>query len=249
MVQDSACPTVGVLALQGGFSEHLEILDALQLPIKTLLVRTPEQLALCTALILPGGESTTISLLAQKSGLLQPLRDLVTRARNGESGVSVWGTCAGMILLGEEVLGKKEGYEGLGGVGIRVVRNQWGRQTESFSHSLSIPVLSSPSTPFPAVFIRAPVVHTLIAPSKPSSTSAPTLEVLARVPRSILPTPSHAALATGGSELGPDADVVMLRQGGVVVSSFHPELTGDWRVHEWWVKEMILGDGGRGESA
>jgi pyridoxal 5'-phosphate synthase pdxT subunit len=114
-------------------------------------------------------------------------------------------------------------------------------QTESFSHSLSIPVLSSPETPFPAVFIRAPVAHTILSPSKASSTSSPPLEVLARVPRSILPTPSHAALATGGSELGPDADLVMARQGGVVVSSFHPELTGDWRVHEWWVKQMVLG--------
>lgn len=120
-------------------------------------------------------------------------------------------------------------------------------QTESFSHSLSIPLLSSPSTPFPAIFIRAPVVHTILTPAKPSSTSAPPLEVLARVPRSILPTPSHAALATGGSELGPDADVVMLRQGGVFVSSFHPELTGDWRVHEWWVKEMVFGGEAKAE--
>lgn len=76
--------------------------------------------------MIPGGESTTISICAAQSGLLEPLREFVKEAKGGRK--SVWGTCAGMILLGDEVVGSKEGYTGLGGVGIKVVRNQWGRQ-------------------------------------------------------------------------------------------------------------------------
>jgi 5'-phosphate synthase pdxT subunit len=125
---DSKLPTVGVLALQGAFHEHLHLLGQLRPQPRTLSVRTTEELARCDALIIPGGESTTMSLLAQRTGLLEPLREFV---RNGKP---VWGTCAGMILLADEVVGgsaKKGGQEGIGGIGIRVVRNQWGRQVRS----------------------------------------------------------------------------------------------------------------------
>lgn len=102
-------------------------------------------------------------------------------------------------------------------------------QAESFQHPLSLPFLP---TPFPAIFIRAPVIHSLL----PSSPSSPRLDVLARLPAERVPKqlPGHA-------EVGPDADVVMVRQGGLVMSSFHPELTGDGRVHEWWVREVVAG--------
>ena len=191
----------------------------------------------------------------------------------------MWGTCAGMILLAEEVVGgriaeagegegegdKAEGWEGLGGVEVRVVRNQFGRQVsrlaesriaaacglsltadvgrvavlrlldclsqaESFQHPLALPFLTDP---FPAIFIRAPVIHSLLA-SPTGTTSTPPLQVLAGLPAERVPKQ-----LPGQAEIGPDADAVMVRQGGLVISSFHPELTGDGRVHEWWVREVV----------
>jgi 5'-phosphate synthase pdxT subunit len=124
---DKNLPTVGVLALQGAFQEHIHLLSQLRPQPPTLAVRTTDDLARCDALIIPGGESTTMSLLAQRTGLLEPLRSFV------RDGKPVWGTCAGMILLADEVVGgsaKQGGQEGIGGIGIRVVRNQWGRQVK-----------------------------------------------------------------------------------------------------------------------
>lgn len=118
-------------ALQGSFSEHIAILQTLPFPLDVTPIRTSAQLAQVSALIIPGGESTAISLLASSSGLLADLREFVQLAKDGKR--SVWGTCAGMILLGEEVVGSKAGYEGLGGVDMRVVRNQWGRQVRDLS--------------------------------------------------------------------------------------------------------------------
>ena len=121
-------------ALQGSYSEHLAVLASLPFPLSLVAVRTPAELAQCDGLIIPGGESTTMSLVAQSGGLISPLRDFVRAARdgNGSSPKSVWGTCAGMILLGKDVVGGKDGYEGLDGVDCRVVRNQWGRQVSPF---------------------------------------------------------------------------------------------------------------------
>ncbi|KAM0788048.1 hypothetical protein ACM66B_006246 [Microbotryomycetes sp. NB124-2] len=233
--RSSQTVTVGVLALQGSFDEHIQIINKLDIQgVKAVQVRTAAQLEQCRGLILPGGESTTISLLASKGGLLEPLREFVQEARRGRK--AVWGTCAGMILLANSVVGANAGFEGFDGIDCSVVRNQWGRQSESFSHQLEVKPFAEP---FNAVFIRAPVVHT-INEDDGCAKSVPPLQVLARVPKSILPQPSQAALASGGAQLGPDADVVMLRQGNVLASSFHPELTGDWRVHEWWLRTMVL---------
>jgi len=117
--------TVGVLALQGAFAEHQAILSRLrisQTSISPCLVKTPDDLAKCDALIIPGGESTTIALLARLAGLLEPLKTFVKDK-------PVWGTCAGAILLAEGVQGaKKGGQELLGGVGVTVERNGWGSQ-------------------------------------------------------------------------------------------------------------------------
>lgn len=244
-------------ALQGGFTEHLHLLSLLptSFDISLSQIRTPAQLALVQALIIPGGESTTISLLVKQAGLLEPLRQFTKDAREGKNGRTVWGTCAGMILLSAEVVGSKEGYEGLGGVDAKVVRNQWGRQVsiyhpivllglqavengphtfvpqaESFQHALSLPFLSSPA-PFNAIFIRAPILHTVL----PIPATSPPLEIFARVPLAILP-----ASLPDAEPLGPDADVVMARQGNLVISSFHPELGGDTRVHEWWVTHCAM---------
>lgn len=118
-------------ALQGSFAEHVGVIKILApsfLPtiLTASAVRTPEQLALCQGLIIPGGESSAISLIIQSSRLLEPLREFVQRAKHGQG--AVWGTCAGMILLASDVVGSLEGYEGLNGFDIKVVRNQFGRQ-------------------------------------------------------------------------------------------------------------------------
>ncbi|ROT42661.1 SNO glutamine amidotransferase [Sodiomyces alkalinus F11] len=186
--------TIGVLALQGGFEEHINHLRkaaATAYPSPSpyqfnfIQVRTPSQLESSKGLILPGGESTTISLVAAESGLLEPLRDFVKHRRN-----PVWGTCAGAILLADEANAtstKKGGQALIGGLSVRVHRNHFGRQVESFIADLDLPFLSSspsaeaqqpeaevetaaaassssPSTPSPfqAVFIRAPIVEAIL---------------------------------------------------------------------------------------
>lgn len=119
-------------ALQGSFAEHVHIIDQLGITgVSAIQVRTKDDLQRCTGLILPGGESTTISLLAQKGGLLEPLRQFVQDAKF-DRGRAVWGTCAGMIMLASQVVGAKAGFEGLNGVDYSVVRNQWGRQVRSY---------------------------------------------------------------------------------------------------------------------
>ncbi|KAI1090262.1 SNO glutamine amidotransferase [Rostrohypoxylon terebratum] len=169
--------TVGVLALQGGFSEHLASLrkaaahlsssSSSSSPIPNfdfLEVRTPDQLARCDALIIPGGESTTLSLVAAQSGLLEPLREFVKLNKK-----PTWGTCAGLILLSEQATAtKRGGQELIGGLDVKVHRNHFGRQIESFVTNLDLPFLSqggqgNRAAPFPAVFIRAPVVDHVLA--------------------------------------------------------------------------------------
>ncbi|PHH88546.1 hypothetical protein CDD83_7413 [Cordyceps sp. RAO-2017] len=222
--------TVGVLALQGGFAEHVKLLRAaadLVRPrpaLETVEVRTPAELARCDGLIIPGGESTTISLVAAQSGLLEPLRDFVKVQRK-----PVWGTCAGLILLSEQANAtKKGGQELIGGLGVRVHRNHFGRQIESFEAELDLPFLPDGSAPFPGVFIRAPVVEELL-PGAP-------VAVLATLPGRLdrmRPGVSQA------SARGADADIVAVRQGNVFGTSFHPELTPDPRIHAWWLQEML----------
>ncbi|TNY20111.1 SNO glutamine amidotransferase family-domain-containing protein [Rhodotorula diobovata] len=257
---------VGVLALQGSFAEHIAALESCTTStgdrVPVVAVRTPQDLARCRALVLPGGESTTISLLIRKSGLYEPLKDFVARAKTGQGERSLWGTCAGMILLAREIEGPtSEGWEGFDGMDVRVVRNQYGRQLQSFSHAVTLPFLSTPE-PLLATFIRAPVLHSLLPPRPPSSSSSsssappPSVEVLGRIPRELVPPPQRALAATGEQAgLGPEADAVMYREGDLLACSWHPELNkGDARVHEWWLREMVLhepsgaGAGARGKK-
>ncbi|KAI0817028.1 PdxT/SNO family [Xylaria sp. FL0064] len=219
--------TVGVLALQGGFAEHLGLLkraadhlsiDAPQRAVNLTEVRTPEQLATCDALILPGGESTTLSLVAAQSGLLEPLREFVKVSKK-----PVWGTCAGLILLCEEASAtKRGGQELIGGLDVKVHRNHFGRQLQSFVQDVDLPFLSQSEAekqaPFPAVFIRAPVVDGML---HPPDTPGRTIEILAKYP-------------SDG-----EGDIVALRQGNVFGTSFHPELTDDVRIHVWWLDQVI----------
>ncbi|KAF4312245.1 Glutamine amidotransferase subunit PdxT [Botryosphaeria dothidea] len=269
--------TVGVLALQGAFSEHVQLLrlaiaslrawkvnDAAQAEWSCIEVRTPAELASCDALILPGGESTTMSLVAERSGILEPLRDFVKVQRK-----PTWGTCAGLILLAESAnRTKRGGQELIGGLDVRVSRNHFGRQTESFTADLDLPFLRSAQgvetqtneKPFPSVFIRAPVVEkllphmdgiqteeaakdeTIVAPSKaPKDDVARAdfeahVEVMAR-----LPGRAKALSKEGvtGSEEGEAGDIIAVRQGNVFGTSFHPELTGDSRIHVWWLEQVL----------
>jgi pyridoxal 5'-phosphate synthase pdxT subunit len=177
---------VGVLSLQGDFREHLRILS--ELGIEPVSVKTPQQLADVDALVIPGGESTTIGKLAVRFGLLDPLREAI------RDGLAVYGTCAGMILLSSAVT---EGDQPLiGALDVVVKRNAFGRQNESFETDLEIEGLDMP---FHAVFIRAPWIEKV----------GSDVEVLGEV----------------------DDHAVMVRQDRILASSFHPELTGDKRIH------------------
>ncbi len=190
-------PRIGILALQGDVREHDRALQAAG--AQTLPVRRIGDLAGLDGLVLPGGESTTISRLLAVFELLEPLRALVA------DGLPVYGSCAGLILLAREVLDGRADQQGLGGLDVVVRRNAFGRQVDSFESDLDFAGVGEVH----AVFIRAPWVEA----------TGPGVEVLATV---------------GGS--GPAAGkVVGVRQGPVLATSFHPELTGDHRVHGLFV--------------
>ncbi len=195
--QSTAPPTIGVFALQGDVREHLSALSALG--AATLAVRRPEELARCDGLVLPGGESTTMYKLARTFGLLDPLRQRV------REGMPAFGTCAGMIMLADEVLDGTADQETVGGLDITVRRNAFGRQVDSFEGDLDFDGLDAPVH---AVFIRAPWVERAGAD----------VEVLARVG-------SGPAAGT----------IVAVRQGPLMATSFHPEVGEDARIHRQFV--------------
>jgi 5'-phosphate synthase pdxT subunit len=141
-------PTIGVFALQGDVREHLRMLDALGVP--ALSVRRPAELDACDALVIPGGESTTMAKLARTFELFDPLRKRIA------TGMPTLGTCAGMILLADRIQDGAPGQETLGGLDITVRRNAFGRQVDSFEDDLAVEGLDEP---VPAVFIRAPWVE------------------------------------------------------------------------------------------
>jgi 5'-phosphate synthase pdxT subunit len=190
---------VGVLALQGDVREHRRALADCGMP--SALVRRPEELAAVDAIILPGGESTTMSRLLVAVGLMAPLR-----ARLAE-GMPVYGCCAGMILLAREILDGKPEQRQLAVLDAVVRRNAFGRQVDSFEADLDFAGI--PGGPLRAVFIRAPWVEQAGAG----------VEVLARVPE----------MAAAPNAAG---RIVAIRQGCILATAFHPELTGDRRVHQ-----------------
>ncbi len=141
-------PTVGVLALQGAFAAHAAILESLG--VATVEVRTADQLAPVEGLVIPGGESTTMSMLLERSGMLEPLRQRLA------DGLPAFGTCAGLILLAAEIRDGRDDQHALGMIDLTVARNGYGRQIDSFESDLDVAGLD---TPFHAVFIRAPRVE------------------------------------------------------------------------------------------
>lgn len=184
-------PHIGVLALQGAFREHRQRLETLGATVRE--VRLPADLHGLSGLIIPGGESTTMARLMTDYALWQPVRDFYAR------GGALWGTCAGAILLASEINGAPPQFgvqDSLSLMNIAVRRNAFGRQVDSFTTPLNVTGLEQP---FPAVFIRAPVIESV----------GENVDVLAE----------H------------DGQVVLARQGRLLASSFHPELTPDPRLH------------------
>ncbi len=148
-LKNMATVTIGVLALQGAFAEHIKMLR--QLGVTAREVRKPEELDGLDGLIIPGGESTSMALIAERWGLVQPLKTWVG------AGKPTWGTCAGMILLSDRATGQKQGGQALiGGLDVTVNRNYFGRQIDSFEADLTVPSLGD--SPVHAVFIRAPAI-------------------------------------------------------------------------------------------
>ncbi|MET9438268.1 pyridoxal 5'-phosphate synthase glutaminase subunit PdxT [Streptomyces sp. NPDC006551] len=186
-------PVIGVLALQGDVREHLIALAAADAVARP--VRRPEELAEIDGLVVPGGESTTISKLAGLFGLMEPLRERIA------AGMPVYGTCAGLIMLADKILDPRSGQETFGGIDMIVRRNAFGRQNESFEAGVAVSGIED--GPVEGVFIRAPWVESVGAE----------VEVLAE----------H------------EGHIVAVRQGQALATSFHPELTGDHRLHALFV--------------
>ena len=186
---------IGVLALQGDFAEHVAMLKRLK--VETTEVRLPEHLKGLDGLIIPGGESTTIGKLAVAYGLIEPLREFGQRH-------AIWGTCAGAIFLSKDV---SRDQPLLGLMDIKVERNAFGRQVDSFEADLDVAELkqaTNSTDAYHAVFIRAPIIESVHGDAK----------VLASVE---------------------DGRIVAAQQGHLLATSFHPELTGDTRFHEYFL--------------
>jgi pyridoxal 5'-phosphate synthase pdxT subunit len=183
--------TIGVLALQGDFEAHRKMLEGLGAEVRE--VRVPADLEGIDGLVIPGGESTTMTLGIEREGLADPLRDLVTK------GAPVLGTCAGLIMLDRDHLGLLD---------VTAQRNAFGRQVHSFEAELT---LAEIGTEVPAIFIRAPWV----------SDHGDGVEVLAEV----------------------EGHAVAVRQGDVLAVSFHPELNGETRLHEWLLRRIAARNG------
>ena len=181
---------VGVLALQGAFAAHSDCLRSIG--VQSIEVRTPEQLSSVDALLMPGGESSTMSQLLESSGLFDPIAQRIT------DGMPVFGTCAGMILLASEILDGRSDQRSFSAIDISVRRNAFGRQVDSFEATINSSVGD-----FHGVFIRAPRIERV----------GDQVEVLGSI----------------------NDEPVLVRQGNVLAASFHPELSNDARLHEYFV--------------
>jgi 5'-phosphate synthase pdxT subunit len=187
---------IGVLSLQGDVREHARSLS--DCGVHSSLVRRPSELEAVDALVIPGGESTTISKLARIFDIFEPIQERIS------AGMPVYGSCAGMILLADRVEDAIVGQESFGGLDVTVRRNAFGRQVDSFETDLIFKGITQP--PIRAVFIRAPWVESV----------GSSVEVLAEV----------------------DGHPVAVRSDHLFATSFHPELTGDNRIHKFFIEEV-----------
>ena len=191
---------VGVLALQGDFREHIHALA--ECGVDAIAVKHLSEIEALDALILPGGESTTIAKLARTFGLFDRISERI------HAGLPTYGSCAGMILLANRIQGAADGQESFGGIDMTVRRNAFGRQVDSFEADLIISGLTAPA--LRAIFIRAPWVESV----------GPGVEVLASV------------------EFEGGLHPVAVRQGHLLATAFHPEITGDNRVHRYFIESV-----------
>ena len=189
---------IGVLALQGDVAEHLRALTAAG--AQAMPVRRPDELNMVHGLVIPGGESTTMWKLAAAFDLTSPLRKRIA------DGMPAFGSCAGMIMLADRLRDGVAGQETLGGIGMTVRRNAFGRQVDSFESDICLDgIASPPDPPFRAIFIRAPWVEAV----------------------------SEQVTVLGTERV--TGRIVAVRQGPLLATSFHPELTGDLRIHRYFV--------------
>ncbi|MCS5733230.1 pyridoxal 5'-phosphate synthase glutaminase subunit PdxT [Herbiconiux daphne] len=194
---------VGVLALQGDFREHVNVLTTLG--ADAVLVRRPDEVAAISGLVIPGGESSVMDKLSRAFGVADALKQRIA------GGMPVYGTCAGLIMLADRIVDGIRGQQSLGGLDVAVRRNAFGAQTESFEADLDVPVLGEP--PMHAVFIRAPVVAEL----GDRATALATLE---------------------------NGTVVAVEQGNLIGTSFHPEMTADYRFHQYFLDKIVARSSG-----
>lgn len=195
----SSAPRIGVLALQGDVREHVQAIE--RAGAQAVAVGDEPSLGQVDGLVIPGGESTTMSKLALRDGLMEPLR------QHRRAGMPMYGSCAGMIMLSDQVLDARPDQQTVGGLDITVRRNAFGRQVDSFEVDLDLPAVGEPV--FRAVFIRAPWVEAV----------GEQVEVLGTL--------------SSGANAG---TIVAVQQGPLLATSFHPELTGDARIHDLFVR-------------
>jgi 5'-phosphate synthase pdxT subunit len=184
---------IGILALQGAFIEHKYILD--KLCVKNMLIKSVDQIKLCDGIIIPGGESTAMSII--NTNIFDAIRQHI------DKGKPIWGTCAGMILLSNYVEGKIEGQQNIGGLDVIVQRNFFGSQQQSFIDKIEYPKEFNKEGTYPAIFIRAPVIKEVYNNTK----------ILAK----------HNNI------------IVAVQQNNILGTSFHPELSGDYSWHEYFI--------------
>lgn len=209
----TAVPTIGVLALQGDVVDHMRALEAAG--ARAVPVRRASELDAVDGLVIPGGESTTMSRLLEVFDLFDPVRKRL------DAGLPVFGSCAGMIMLADGVLDGRPDQRSFGVIPMTVRRNAFGRQVDSFETEIAIEGI--PGEPFRAVFIRAPWVERV----------GEGVQVLGRVGGS-------AADSGAGPGDSPGGRIVAVRAGACLATSFHPEVTPDARVHEYFV-DMVRG--------
>ncbi|MEV4488118.1 pyridoxal 5'-phosphate synthase glutaminase subunit PdxT [Micrococcus luteus] len=201
-----SAPLVGVFALQGDVREHVRVLEGLG--ARTRPVRRAADLTGLDGIVLPGGESSVMDRLAGLMGLKEPLADAIG------AGLPAYGTCAGLIMLAREIRNPAPDQGGLGVLDVAVRRNAFGAQVDSFEEDLDVPAVAA--EPVHAVFIRAPAVLQ----------AGEGVEVLASVPTSRLSVPAADPGLDGDARLP-----VAVRQGHLLATAFHPEVTGDWSFH------------------
>lgn len=203
---------IGVLALQGAFLEHIQHLERCILDhkydLRIITVKTPVELAQCDALIIPGGESTSMSLIAQRTGMYTPLCEFV---HNPDK--VIWGTCAGLIYISQELANERELVKPLNLLRVKVKRNAFGRQAQSFTQLSDFSTFIPGCTNFPTIFIRAPVIE------------------------KILDSNAVKPLYTLDNGLV----VAAIQNENILATSFHPELADDDnRFHDWFIKRFVL---------